>query len=61
MNPATHRLQVMNTLKPQKLVDITYAKSQVNKGIFSVFLKQFKSGTTYPHRLINVYLKMFAK
>lgn len=51
----------MNTLKPQKLVDITYAKIQVNKGIFSVFLKQFKSGTTYPHRLINVYLNMFAK
>lgn len=60
MNPATHRLQVMNTLKPQKLVDITYAKSQVNKGIFRVLLKQLERGTIYPHKC-KCKLKMIAK
>lgn len=53
----------MDILEPQKFVNITYADSQVYQGALTVvffFIKYLKMGT-YPHRLINAHLKMFAK
>lgn len=63
MNSRTHRLQFMDILEPQKFVNITYADSQVYQGALTVvffFIKYLRMGT-YPHRLINAHLKMFAK